>query len=56
MCLCEEEEQQQTVDHSIFWCKKLRKQRNEMTRQIKTLVAIGQRPMKQSSKIIYRFL
>jgi hypothetical protein len=34
MCLCEEEEEQ-TVDHLIFRCKKLRKQRNEMTRQIK---------------------
>jgi hypothetical protein len=33
MCLCEEEEQ--TVDHLIFRCKKLRKQRNEMIRQIK---------------------
>jgi hypothetical protein len=33
MCLCEEEEQ--TIDHLIFRRKKLRKQRNEMTRQIK---------------------
>jgi hypothetical protein len=53
ICLCEEEEQ--TVDHLIFRCKKLRKQRNEMIRQ-KTLVAIGQRPTKHSSIIIYKFL
>jgi len=33
MCPCEEEEQ--TVDHLIFKCKKLRNQRNEMIRQIK---------------------
>jgi hypothetical protein len=33
MCLCEEEEQ--TVEHLIFRCKKLHKQRNEMIRQIK---------------------
>jgi len=32
-CPCEEEEQ--TVDHLIFKCKKLRNQRNEMIRQIK---------------------
>jgi len=33
MCPCEEEEQ--TVDHLIFKCKKLRNQRKEMIRQIK---------------------
>ena len=33
MCLCEEEEQ--TVDHLIFKCKKLCNQRQEMIRQIK---------------------
>ena len=33
MCPCEEEEQ--TVDHLIFKCKKLRNQRNEMIRQTK---------------------
>ena len=33
MCPCEEEDQ--TVDHSIFKCKKLRNQREEMIRQIK---------------------
>jgi len=33
MCPCEEEEK--TVDHLIFKCKKLRIQRNEMIRQIK---------------------
>ena len=33
MCPCEEEEQ--TVDHLIFKCKKLRNQREEMIRQIK---------------------
>ena len=33
MCPCEEEEQ--TVDHLIFKCKKLHNQRNEMIRQIK---------------------
>jgi len=33
MCPCEEEEQ--TVDHLIFNCKKLRNQTNEMIRQIK---------------------
>jgi len=32
-CPCEEEEQ--TVDHLIFKCKKLRNQREEMIRQIK---------------------
>jgi pyruvate-formate lyase len=35
LCLCEEEEQQQTVDHLIFKCKKLSKNRNEMIKQIK---------------------
>ena len=34
MCPCEEEEQ--TVDHLIFKCKKLSNQRNEMIRQIKS--------------------
>ena len=34
MCTCEEEEQ--TVDHLIFKCKKLRNQRKEMIRQIKS--------------------
>jgi len=33
MCPCEEEEQ--TVDHLILKCKKLRNQREEMIRQIK---------------------
>ena len=33
MCQCEEE--QQTTDHLIFQCKKLRNQRNEMKKQIK---------------------
>ena len=33
VCPCEEEEQ--TVDHLIFKCKKLRNQREEMIRQIK---------------------
>jgi hypothetical protein len=32
-CLCEEDEQ--TVDHLLFRCKKLKKQRNEMIRQLK---------------------
>ena len=32
-CPCEEE--QQTVDHLLFKCKKWRNQRNEMMRQIK---------------------
>jgi hypothetical protein len=35
ICLCEEEEEEQTEDHLILWCKKLRKQRNEMIGQIK---------------------
>jgi len=34
MCPCEEE--QQTVDHLIFKCKKLSNQRNEIIRQIKS--------------------
>ena len=34
MCPCEEEEQ--TVDHLIFKCKKLSNQRNEMILQIKS--------------------
>ena len=33
MCPCEEEEQ--TVDHLIFKCKKLRNQRNEIIRNLK---------------------
>ena len=33
VCPCEEEEQ--TVDHLIFKCKKLRNQREEMIRQIR---------------------
>ena len=33
MCPCEEEEQ--TTDHLIFQCKKLRNQRNAMIKQIK---------------------
>ena len=37
MCLCEEEEQ--TVDHLIFKCKKLHNQSNEVIRQV-TPVAI----------------
>ena len=34
MCTCEEEEQ--TVDHLIFKCKKLSNQRNELIQQIKS--------------------
>ena len=34
MCPCEEEEE--TVDHLIFKCKKLSNQRNEMMQQIKS--------------------
>jgi hypothetical protein len=35
MCSCkEEEQQQQTTDHLIFQCKKLRNRRNEMIKQI----------------------
>ena len=34
MCPCEEEEQ--TVDHLIFKCKKVHKHRNEMIRKIKS--------------------
>ena len=34
MCPCEEEEE--TVDHLIFKCKKLINQRNEMIQQIKS--------------------
>ena len=48
MCLCEEEEQ--TVDHLIFKCKKLRNQREEMIRQIKTLVAVGRPPVWSSGQ------
>ena len=35
MCLCEEDEEEQTTDHLIFQCKKLCNQRNEMIKQIK---------------------
>jgi len=60
MSPCEEEEeeqqQQQTTHHLIFQCKKLRNGRNEMIKQIKTLVAIGLRRMKHSLIIIYKFL
>jgi hypothetical protein len=34
MCPCEEE-QQQTTDHLVFQCKKLRNGKNEVVRQIK---------------------
>jgi len=34
MCPCKEEEEQ-TTDHLIFQCQKLRNQRNEMVKQIK---------------------
>ena len=37
MCPCEEEEEQ-TVDHLIFKCKKLRNQIEEMIRKIKNTV------------------
>jgi len=46
MCPCEEEEK--IVDHLIFKCKKLRKQRNEMIRKIKTRVENGPQRMKPS--------
>ena len=46
MSPCEEEEQ--TADRLIFQCEKLRNKRNEMTKQIKTLVAIVLRQMKHS--------
>jgi len=35
MCPCEEEEEE-TVDHLTFKCKKLSNQRNEMIQQIKS--------------------
>jgi hypothetical protein len=35
LCPCKEEEQQQTTDHLIFQCKKLRNQRIEMIKSIK---------------------
>jgi hypothetical protein len=35
MCPCEEEEEEETVDHLIFQCKKLCNQRNEMMKQKK---------------------
>jgi hypothetical protein len=35
MCSCKEEEEQQTTDHLIFHCDKLRIQRNDMIREIK---------------------
>ena len=34
MCSCEEEKEQ-TANHLIFQCKKLRNERNEMIKQIK---------------------
>ena len=36
MCQCEEEEEE-TTDHLIFQCKKLRNQKNEMIKQIKNI-------------------
>ena len=55
ICPCEEEKEQ-TADRLIFQCKKLRIRRNEMIQQTnKTLVAIGRRPMKHLSIIIYKF-
>ena len=42
---CEEEEEE-TVDHLIFKCKKLSNQRNEIIQEIKTLMAIGLQRMK----------
>ena len=36
MCPCKEEDgEEQTTDHLIFQCEKLRNQRNEMIKQIK---------------------
>jgi len=37
MCTCKEEEdgEEQTTDHLIFQCEKLRNQRTEMIKQIK---------------------
>ena len=52
MCHCEEEEQ--TVDH-FFKCKKQRNQREEMIREMKTLVAIGLQRMKHSLIITKNF-
>ena len=49
MCPCkeeEEEQQKQITDHLMFQCQKLRNQRNEMIKQIKTLVATGLRRKK----------
>ena len=48
MCPCKEEEEQQKqiTDHLMFQCQKLRNQRNEMIKQIKTLVATGLRRKK----------
>ena len=54
MCPCEEEAQ--STGHSIFQCKKLRNQRNEMIKHIKTFVAAGRRQMKHLSIIIYKVL
>ena len=47
--MCEEEEQ--TVDHLIFKCKKLSNQRNEI-RQIKSFGGDWPQRMKHLSKII----
>jgi len=33
--MCPYEEEEETTDHLIFQCKKLRNQRNEMIKQIK---------------------
>ena len=51
-----EEEREQTANHLIFQCKKLRMQRNEIIKQIETFVATGRRQMKYLSTIIYKFL
>jgi len=52
MCPCEEEEQ--TVDHLIFKCKKLINQRNEMIQQIKCTG--GNWPAKnETQKFMYFF-
>jgi len=54
-CPCDEEKEQ-TKNYLIFQCMKLRNQRNDMIKQIKTLVAIGLGRMKHLSIIIYKFL
>jgi len=60
ICPCEEKEEEveeQTPDHLIFQCKKLRNQRNELIKQIKKkLVKIGLHRMKHLSIIICKFL